>query len=33
LLTDLRMSRLPVGLLMNVPAARLKGGLKRFVAT
>jgi GxxExxY protein len=31
--TYLRMSGLPVGLLMNFHAMRLKDGLKRFVAT
>jgi GxxExxY protein len=33
LLTYLRMSGLPVGLLMNFHTTRLKDGLKRFVAT
>jgi GxxExxY protein len=33
LLTYLRMSGLPVGLLMNFHAMRLKDGLKRFVAS
>jgi GxxExxY protein len=33
LLTYLRMSGLPVGLLMNFHAPRLKDGLKRFVAS
>jgi GxxExxY protein len=33
LLTYLRMSGLPVGLLMKFHAARLKDGLKRFVAS
>jgi GxxExxY protein len=33
LLTCLRMSGLPVGLLMNFHATRLKDGLKRFVAS
>ncbi len=31
LLTYRRMSRLPVGLLMNFHATRLKDGLKRFI--
>lgn len=31
--TYLRMSSLPVGLLMNFHATRLKDGLKRFVAS
>jgi GxxExxY protein len=33
LLTYLRMSGLPVGLLLNFHALRLKDGLKRFVAS
>jgi GxxExxY protein len=33
LLTYLRMSCLPVGLLLNFHALRLKDGLKRFVAS
>jgi GxxExxY protein len=33
LLTYLRMSRLPVGLLMNFHAMRLTDGLKRFVVS
>jgi GxxExxY protein len=33
LLTYLRMSGLPIGLLMNFRATRLKDGLKRFVTT
>ena len=33
LLTYLRMSGLPVGLLMNFHAMRMKDGLKRFVAS